>query len=281
MGLSSSSKKDGHVGSGPVPASVLQPGHESDNADGLAIIGKLPGVVIYQRLVTPEGNIRYTYISENARDLFGVSAEEIVSNPHALFNCHSAEYSAKFRQRLLAASKSLTSWDVEASIISRDGRKKYTHAIAQPERKPDGSVLWTGIILDETRTRTAFIENLTQGVLLYDAEDRLILRNNSFLDLYPSLRDVAVPGAHYEDVVRSELARHPASSFDEPKLLDSALHSEFLRRIERHQQPHSMFEHQLDGDRWILVNEHRTTGEGTIVLFTDITEVKRGERENL
>jgi signal transduction histidine kinase/DNA-binding response OmpR family regulator len=260
-------------------APARQPAPEFEQADAFAAIGKLPGVVIYQRLVTPDGHIRYTYISEGARDLFGVSAEEIISNPDALFSCHSADYSAKFRERLLTASKSLTLWDVEASIISQEGRKKYTHAIARPERKSDGSVLWTGIILDETRTRTAFIENLTQGVLLYDAEDRLILRNNSFVDLYPSLRDVAVPGAQYEDVVRAELAGQPVSSLADPELFGSALQSEFHERIKKHQQPHSMYERPLEGDRWVLVNEHRLQ-EGTIVLFTDITEMKRRERQN-
>src|SRR5437868_7037247 len=125
----------------------------------IALLSALPGVVLYQRVVTPEGKIRYTYISEGARDLFGVSPEEIVSNPDALFGTHSPEYSAMFRERLLAASKSLTVWDVEASIVGRDGRKKYTHAIARPQRREDGSVLWTGIIFDETRTRAAVVES--------------------------------------------------------------------------------------------------------------------------
>jgi len=58
--------------------------------------------------------------------------------------------------------------------------------------------LWTGIILDETRTRTAFVENLSNGFLLYDAEDRLIC-GTSFPDMFPLLRDVAVPGAHYQE----------------------------------------------------------------------------------
>src|SRR5437764_11961170 len=110
----------------------------------------------------PDGQIRYTYISEGAYDLFGVSAEEILSNPNALFSCHSADYSAKFKERLLAASKSLTIWDVEASIISRDGRKKYTHAIARPKRNPDGSVMLTGIIYDETRIREEGIKRLVK-----------------------------------------------------------------------------------------------------------------------
>src|SRR5690348_15522205 len=81
-------------------------------AEFFAAIASLPGVVFYQRLVTPDGQIRYTYISENAYELFGVSAEEIISDPHALFSCHSADYSAKFRERLLAASHGLMTWDV-------------------------------------------------------------------------------------------------------------------------------------------------------------------------
>jgi diguanylate cyclase (GGDEF)-like protein len=246
--------------------------------DGFEALAKLPGVVIYQRLVTPDGDVRYTYISEGARELFGVSAAEILSDPKALFSCHSADYSAKFKERLLAASKTLTSWDVEASIVTRDGRKKYTHAIAQPTRKADGSVLWTGIILDETRTRTAFFENLSQGFLLYDAEDRLILRNNHFLEMLPSLRDIAVPGAHYNDVTRAEVAGDCAASLEDPELFDSELYALYRPRLEKHSDAHSMFERELDGDLWLLVNEHRTE-EGTAVLYTDISELKRRERE--
>jgi signal transduction histidine kinase len=115
-----------------------------------ALAASVPGVV-YQRRVDPSGEIRYTYISEGARDLFGVSAEEILADPKALFNCHGPSYRENFRQRLLEASKTLTIWDVEAEIIARDGKRKWTHAIARPKRLPDGAVLWDGIILDATR----------------------------------------------------------------------------------------------------------------------------------
>ena len=203
----------------------------------LASLASLPGVVVYQRVVTPDEKIRYTYISEGARDIFGVSPAEILSDPEALFGRHSDEYKARFRERLLAASKALTTWDVEASIVTRDGRKKYTHAIARPERQPDGSVLWTGIILDETRTREAVVEGLSQGFLLYGADDRLILRNSHFLDLYPSLKDVAVPGARFDEVVRAEVdcgANDPMQNM-EPLAV-------FRMRMERHREPRNIFE---------------------------------------
>jgi diguanylate cyclase (GGDEF)-like protein len=237
-----------------------------------SLAAAVPGVV-YQRLVTPDGQIRYTYVSEGARDLFGVAPEDILSNPDALFSRHGPEYRAKFRERLLAASKALTLWDVEATIVMPDGRKKYTHATARPQRQADGSVLWTGLILDETRTREGLIESLSEGFLLYDADDRLVMKNSHFLALYPDLKDVAVPGAAYEDVVRAECA----SALDLPMdQVDAA--PEFRRRLTHHGEPHSTSEHHLKDDRWVLVNEHRTSEGGTVVHYTDITEVKRREQ---
>jgi diguanylate cyclase (GGDEF)-like protein len=238
-----------------------------------SLTAAVPGVV-YQRLVTPDEQIRYTYISEGAQELFGVSPEEILSNPNALFSRHGADYSAKFRERLLAASKALTMWDVEATIVSADGRKKHTHAIARPQRQVDGSVLWTGLILDETRTREALIESLSEGFLLYDADDKLVIRNSHVVELYPALAEAAVPGAKYADILRAMFA----SILGLP-LSDVERTPDFIRQLQEHRQPHSIFEHRLSDDRWIMVNEHRTQDGGTVVHYTDITELKRREQQ--
>lgn len=242
--------------------------------DALGSLCALPGVVVYQRIVTPDEKIRYTYISDSCEDLFGVSAKTILTNPDALTDRHSPEYKANFRNRLLAASKSLTVWDVEASIVSADGKKKFTHAIARPEKLRDGSVLWTGIILDETRTREAVVESLSQGLVFYDAEDRLVLRNRYFIDLYPHLNDIAVSGAKYENVVRAEW-------LGDEKISQGGVQAEdqLNIRLARHREPHSMFERRMGDGRWVLVNENRTSEGGTVILYTDITELKRREGE--
>ncbi len=119
-----------------------------------SLVANVPGVV-YQRKVTPEGEIFYTYISDGAKDLFGLTPEEVLADSQALFNCHGPEYREGFRERLLASSKTLSLWDVEAQIITAKGETKYTHAIARPHREADGSVLWDGIILDATRIKKA------------------------------------------------------------------------------------------------------------------------------
>lgn len=250
-----------------------------------AIARSMPGVV-YQRVVKPDGDIRYTYISEAAEALFGVSPAEIIANPQALFDCHGPEYYATFKERLINASKALELWDVEATIITREGHRKYTHAIAKPHREPDGSVVWDGVILDatrikeaelaaaasEARTRDAIIESIPQAFALYDADDLLVTWNTRFLALYPQLADQIVTGRAYVDIVRAELQRgiDPLPDGVEPKF-------RLYERLAQHHLANYTAERRLPDGRWILVNEHRTEDGGTVILHTDISELKERE----
>lgn len=238
-----------------------------------SLASTIPGV-IYQRVVQPDGKIQYSYISDGARELFGVSAEEIMADPDALFRRHSPEYKTKFRERLLEASRSLTTWNVEASIITPDGQKKYTHAIARPTRQADGSVLWTGVILDETRTREALIETLAQGFVLFDASDRLVIRNSCYGALFPLSAEVAVPGASYSDLIRAEIAARKNLAFHMVEQTE-----EFQQRIARHADPHNQFELRLDDGTWLIIDERRTSDGGTVLLYTDVTKLKVRDRQ--
>ena len=253
----------------------------------LASLAKtIPGIV-YQRLVTPEGDIRYTYISEGVKDLFGVTPQEILRDSRALFDCHGPEYRATFRKRLLEASRELKMWDVEAQIITRDGEEKWTHAIARPHRQPDGSVLWDGIILDASRikkaeiaaaaasarTRKIIVESLSEGIILFDPDDRLVVCNSRYQELYSGLEDIIKPGAQYQDIARAEL-----------RLLDEGaseqtLERRLIERLAQHELPESKHERQWPDGRWIMISEHRTSDGGTVILYTEVTDMKRREEE--
>lgn len=246
----------------------------------------VPGV-LYQRVVHPNGHIEYTYISENAYDLFGVTADKILTDPEALFSSYSEEYRRSFRQKLLQASKDLSLWDVEATIMHPDGKVRYTHALAKPVREPDGSVIWTGVILDatrikeaekaasaaETRTRQTIVESLSQGLLMFNKDDCLTVKNSHFDKLYPSLANIASPGIKYIDLLNAEL---------DPAINPHASHSDAINeladRLTRHGYGHLVYERALSDDRFILVNEYCTPEKETVVLYTDITELKMRER---
>lgn len=250
-----------------------------------ALAASIPGVV-YQRMVTPDGQIRYTYISDGAKDLFGVSPEEIISDPNALFDCHSPEYRETFRERLLEASRELKMWDVEATIVTKDGQQKYTHAIARPHRTADGTVFWDGVILDatrikeaelraasiEARTREEILESISQGLALYDENDTLVVCNSHFLKLNPELGDIVRPGANYETVARAIIDNSPGVQAD-----PSGRENLLQRQMELHRSGGHSAERRLPNGRWVLVTEHRTGHGGTAIVLTDVTELKRRE----
>ena len=252
-----------------------------------ALAANIPGVV-YQRMVTPDGHIRYTYISDGAKELFGVSPEEILSDPNALFDCHGTQYRETFRERLLEASRDLRMWDVEASIVTKDGERKFTHAIARPHRNPDGTVLWDGVILDttrikeaeleaasiEARTREAILESISQGLILYDKDDNLVVCNSHFLDLFPVLGKVIRPGVSYETVAKMLIDSNldaEATAAVRDKLLQ--------QQIRSHRSGDHTAEWRLPSGRWVLITEHRTSYGSTAIVYTDVTELKKREAE--
>ncbi|MFQ5785105.1 MAG: ATP-binding protein [Alphaproteobacteria bacterium] len=249
-----------------------------------SLAANLPGVV-YQRVVSPDGDIRYTFISEGARDLFGVSPTEIVADPQALFDCHGPEYSRTFRKRLLSASRELSLWDVEAPIVTAKGENKWTHAIARPQRQPDGSVVWDGIILDATR-----IKHAEQAL----RESRGIMR--AVMDAIPAeiyakdreLRYVFINDCHASHI---GLSPNEAVGKTDAEILGKDLDDENTRRerdvfVSGKPIPYFEEEHaDKEGSRrrWLTtkvpLKDEKGAVNSVVTVSLDITDFKRVKRK--
>jgi signal transduction histidine kinase len=134
----------------------------------------------------------------------------------------------------------------------------------------------------ETRLVEA-IETIPEGFVLCDAEDRIVLCNAAYRQLYGMTEDTAAPGTPFEDVVRSvgEKGIYPLQGKD----LDAWL----TKQLADHRATSSIgrrFEHHLVDGRWIEVHERRTGDGGIVGLRIDVTEARRreaveGERQKL
>lgn len=82
-----------------------------------------------------------------------------------------------------------------------------------------------------------------------------------------------VPGTSFEDVIKGI-----AESGLEPKA--SGREEEWLReRRNRHRNPTGPFERQLGTDQFFLMNERKMSGGGVVSVATDISDLKRAERQ--
>jgi len=112
------------------------------------------------------------------------------------------------------------------------------------------------------------IEALDDGFALYDCDDRLILCNNRYKEMYPASADAMIPGRRFEDIVRYGLARGQfnAALGDEEAWLS--------KRLELHRTAGRPMEQGLNDGRWLRVVERRTPSGNTVGFRVDITELK-------
>ena len=117
------------------------------------------------------------------------------------------------------------------------------------------------------------IESIAEGFALYDAEDRLVLCNETYKTMYSKSADAIVSGATFEDILRDCAERGQYE-----RALGGV--EEFVReRMVRHRTCGDPFEQKLSDGRWILVDERRTRDGGTVGIRTDITALKTAEQE--
>ncbi|MGI9133258.1 MAG: PAS domain S-box protein, partial [Rhodoferax sp.] len=114
------------------------------------------------------------------------------------------------------------------------------------------------------------VNNVALGFTIYDKDDRLVLCNEAYLGMYESSRDLIVPGATFEDIVRKGALRgqYPQAQGN----LDQWVRE----RVRLHQHADgSVLEQQLDNGRWLMIIEYRTPSGYIVGNRVDITELKR------
>lgn len=119
----------------------------------------------------------------------------------------------------------------------------------------------------ERRLRNA-IDSIREGFALFDAEDRLVLCNQTYLGIWPTIADRIRPGIKFNEIVRMITA--------DGTMLGSLIAPDrwVSERLARHAIANGAYVQALSDGRWIQINELRTDDGGIVGVYTDITEVK-------
>ena len=121
-----------------------------------------------------------------------------------------------------------------------------------------------------TRLRDA-IEAVPVGLVFFDADDRYVLWNSRYMELYPHISDPPTPGERFDERLRAGITKgyFPQAAGREEEWL--------THRLSLHRDYQSSHEQLLPGNRWLRIEERRTSDGGSIGIRVDITESKRRE----
>jgi signal transduction histidine kinase/methyl-accepting chemotaxis protein len=126
----------------------------------------------------------------------------------------------------------------------------------------------------EARTRLSeAIASISEGFALYDADDKLIVCNERYKELFASLSDVMVPGTSFESIARATVERGLVTD------AEGRRESWLMERLGQHRAPSGTHIQRRSDGRWVRVSERQTANGGVVAIYADITELKQREQD--
>lgn len=117
------------------------------------------------------------------------------------------------------------------------------------------------------------LDHLQEGIAIFGPDDRLMLANAKYKEIFATVADIIEPGVLFEDLIRAAAERGQNVETHEKA------ETWIRERLHAHHNPSGTFEHHFTDGRVVWVKEQKT-GEGcTISTYVDITELKRRESE--
>jgi PAS domain S-box-containing protein len=245
--------------------------------------------MLYQFHRTADGVSSFPYASPGAFELYGLSPEELRTDPKRLKSRIHAADLERVVAEINKSQEQLTTWSVEYRYLALDGSIHWHRGESTPVRLSDGSTLWHGFIHDATQEHVYAYElaqsklqfeqaiaALDHGFAMYDVDEKLIVCNDAYAGIYGISDKTRQLRPKYEDLIRMTIAENPAARL----LLPNGVTFEqwISQRLLEFRTNVGHSEQHL-GNRWIRVDERKTVTGGTVCVRTDITELKLAEFE--
>ncbi|HKH01444.1 MAG TPA: EAL domain-containing protein, partial [Bradyrhizobium sp.] len=123
---------------------------------------------------------------------------------------------------------------------------------------------------EKQRLDTA-LNNMTQGLVLYDKSGRIVICNQRYIDMYGLSTDVVKPGCHFFDLIRH---RQETGSFSGDV---EEFCSKVMQNLAQGKDTHTVME-SADARSFQIVNKPLAQG-GWVATIEDITERRNLEQE--
>ncbi|WP_332680978.1 methyl-accepting chemotaxis protein [Bosea sp. (in: a-proteobacteria)] len=118
-----------------------------------SLMQRAPGT-LYQRIIHPDGSLRYHFASFAINRLLGISKEAVERDAEAWLGKMLPEDRARFEAMRVAPQQPGDLWRFEGRYTGADGAIVWLRSEAAMRRLADGTMIWDGILLDVTPEKT-------------------------------------------------------------------------------------------------------------------------------
>jgi PAS domain S-box-containing protein len=191
---------------------------------------QVPGA-IYQYQYFHDGRNRFLYASDNIKDIYEISPEDIKEDASFVFNKIHKDDIETVKSSIIESFNTLERWEIEYRVIHPEKKEIWVRGQANPERMEDGSVIWHGYIHDITEKKIAenilvesenklrlLFENSPLGIYIADTEGNIEDANQVLIDMLgsPSLQlTKQINVLTYEPLIKNGYAKSFKKAIEE------------------------------------------------------------------
>ncbi|MGH6824185.1 PAS domain-containing protein [Methyloceanibacter sp.] len=240
--------------------------------------------VVYSFAAT--GDFAPTFISENVKRVLGYCPDEYLKNadfwrarvhPEDLaaveaeqvklfeHGSHIAEY--RFRKK-----DGTYCWVSDEQHLIRDHHGQPMEVVGSWSEVTARKTAEQAALQASEQRLTDAVESISEGFSLFDTQDRLVLGNYKYKELFDHGEGPPKPGMTYEEILRTAVE---SGLIQDARSRPKAWIEE---RLAQHRNPgEPVLEHRANGS-WIQVSERRTENAGRVAVYSDLTELKESEQ---
>jgi two-component system, sensor histidine kinase and response regulator len=242
------------------------------------LIANLPGCVVRS---LPNRRAKMLYVSDGIHALTGYPASVFMDGTVSLADLLDAADLPRVYSQMDAAARGRQRYELEYRIRHADGGERWIYMAGQGVYDDQGKMKYfDALMLDHTAVKRAENESalarsqleraiaaLEVGFAMYDENDRLVVMNQRFVQMYAAIAPALQPGIYYRDFLLA-LYRSGVSGIDRRLPENQWVVTELARRDDGDSREVPF------GDRWIRLDDTRTPDGLTVSLRTDVTDMK-------
>ncbi len=243
------------------------------------ISNSIPGIITYQLVRQPNGEMQFTYISDSVKNIAGITAKEVLDDRQLLYNLVHTDDLLKLRAAEETSLRNMSVIELEFRSHTVAGDLRWFYLRSVPRLLPGGIVKWDAVLMDITekklleeemlRTNARFLmQSKATTDIIWEvnlSEQKLWWNDNYYTQLgYSKTSDFVTLDDWYDHVHPEERAKVKAAFLDAIYGTASVWRDEY-----RYQKADGTYLHILD--RGYILRDEENGPYGMIGSMVDMT----------